>query len=205
MKWVVYCFTMAVKCLLLLLFSIFYRLRRKGAEQVPKDGGVILVANHISFFDPPLLQLLCGRLVTYTPRSTLDDNFFYRWITKVCAVVPLRRGQADLAAIKQVTGLLKQGSMIAMFPEQTRSKDGTMAPLKAGFHMLARRAKVPVVPIFIEGAYDIWPRQRKYPRLFGRLRITAGPPLEVADMSREDAVQALQGAFVTLGAEIRTA
>lgn len=198
-------FTRSVAVVVRALLVVVYRLRIRGGERIPARGGVLLAANHASFLDPPLLQVSSRRLVVFTPRTTLDRSRLYRWLTGLCAVVPIRRGEADLGATRQILALLEQGEVVALFPEETRSRNGRVGEIKGGFHLLARKARVPVVPVYIEGTFDAWPRHRKWPRLGPRIQVRCGPPLTVWDMTRERAVVELRGAWQRLGAVVEPA
>jgi len=99
-----------------------------------------------------------------------------------------------------LVGLLRDGHVVAIFPEQTRSTDGCLGDLKPGVQMLARRAKVPVVPVLLEGPFEIWPRQRRWPRWTGRLEARFGEPLMLGELPRDEALERLRDAWRALGA-----
>jgi 1-acyl-sn-glycerol-3-phosphate acyltransferase len=192
-------FTQLARIPVLLVCTVFYRLRTSGVEKLP-EGGVLMVSNHQSFLDPPVLQAAFRRMLIFTPRRSLHDHWLYRWMSVPMATLPINRGAADLVSIRKLVGLLKTGHVVSMFPEETRSTSGELGELRAGFHMLARRAQVPVLPVCVSGAFDIWPRQRKWPRLQGRLRVIVGEPLNVAQVSRTEAIHRVREALLQLGA-----
>jgi 1-acyl-sn-glycerol-3-phosphate acyltransferase len=183
-----------------LYLRLLYRFEVLGLEHVPETGGVLLVSNHQSFLDPPIIQVAIPRLVVFTPRATLHRSWLYRLLTQAMATVPLKRGSADLSATKRLLGLLEEGEAVALFPEQTRTPDGKLGAIKGGFHLLAARSRVPVVPLAILGAYDVWPKGHKLPRLRGHIEVHIGPPIGVADCSREVAIARLEDAWRKLGA-----
>lgn len=118
----------------------------------------MLVSNHQSFLDP----IFCGstpkRHFCFLARDTLFKNWFFGPLIRSVYAIPVKREQGDLAAMKKVIGILKEGDGICLFPEGTRTEDGTILPFKAGLGLLCRRGKATIVPVVIEGAYDCWPR-----------------------------------------------
>ena len=135
-----------------------------GAQRVPQDGGVLLVSNHQSFFDPMLVTLALPRECSYMARDTLFKGGLATRILTAYNAFPIKRGAADLRGIKEALRRLKTGGLVTAFPEGTRTHDGTIGPMHGGIVMLARRANVPIVPTTILGAYKVWPRQAKFPR-----------------------------------------
>lgn len=145
-------------------FSLPMRTRYFGVTNVPRTGGVLLVSNHQSFFDPPLVGMCLPRECHYMARETLfKPDWFGRFIRKFNAF-PVKRGSADVGAIKETLRLLKKQQAVLVFPEGTRTIDGTVGELHAGVVLLARRANVPIVPTLVLGAFEAWPRQAKVPR-----------------------------------------
>lgn len=167
-------------------FRLFYRVKIVGQERVPREGPVLLVANHGSFIDPPLVG---GTL------QVRDTNFLARrslfkgplgWLIRRLNSIPLEDNAGDVKAIRQVLERLAEGEPVLIFPEGARTFDGRLQPFRDGAKLIIRRAKCPVVPIAIEGAFDTWPRTRKLPRLFGcRLAIEYGEPIS-AERARAD-------------------
>jgi 1-acyl-sn-glycerol-3-phosphate acyltransferase len=128
------------------------------------SGGLRVVANHQSFFDPPLLGVALPRVLDYTPRATLKKSWFYRLATSGLDLEHVEREGRDVGAARRMIERLKRGEAIALFPEQTRTADGCLQRITPGFHMLAAHAGVPVLPVLIEGAHEVWPRGQARPR-----------------------------------------
>jgi 1-acyl-sn-glycerol-3-phosphate acyltransferase len=165
---------------------LFFRYRAYGKENVPRQGAVILVGNHQSFLDPALCGIGVKRLVTYMARETLFRGLF-GWIIRSVNAIPVKRDQADIGAMKLVIARLREGGVVCLYPEGTRSADGRITKFKAGLGLLCRRSKASVVPVLIDGAYECWPRGQK---LFspGLLVVYYGKPLtpdQVAAMTNE--------------------
>jgi 1-acyl-sn-glycerol-3-phosphate acyltransferase len=152
---------------------IFFRLHVAGRENVPDDGPLVLICNHQSFLDPVLCGIFVKRPLYFLARDTLFRGLFGRLITSV-NTIPVKRGAADLAAMKTVIAKLKEGSGICLFPEGTRTDDGRITPFKPGFGLLCRRGNAAVVPVVIEGAFEVWPRHRKLFSPGGHITIQYG-------------------------------
>lgn len=173
--------------LLRLASMLFFRLRVTGQENVPKSGGVLLVANHQSFLDPPLVGCSCPRQAYFLARKTLFRSGFLLRFLHSYDVVPLDQEGTGVGGIKASLRVLKNGGVLVIFPEGARSADGEIAPFRPGFTTLATRSGAVILPAVIDGAFDAWPRSRKYPRL-GRIHIHFGEPIsrETIEMYRKD-------------------
>jgi len=159
-----------------LLFTLFFRIRAWGVENVPSRGGVILAANHESYLDPPAVGLALGRQVYFMARSSLFRGPLVSWWLRAQHSVPLERGEADLAAIRQAVRILREGHGLVLFPEGTRTPDGSLGIFRPGFAMVAARAGVPLVPVAVHGGFRAWPRSQKLP-CWGRIQVAYGEPL----------------------------
>lgn len=159
-----------------LVLTSFFRVRVFHMTRVPRTGGALLVANHQSYLDPVLAGYALPRDVHFMARDSLFKQSQFAGLIRYLNAYPVRRGTADVGAIKETLKRLKQGALITIFPEGTRSEDGSVAPLQAGTALIARRAKVPMIPTAIAGAYEAWPRTRKLPRLQPMI-VAYGEPL----------------------------
>jgi 1-acyl-sn-glycerol-3-phosphate acyltransferase len=142
----------------------FCRGRVFGVNRVPRTGGVLLLANHQSFMDPLLATLALPRECHYMARDTLFAHAWLKPIIEMYNAFPIKRDAADLRGMREALRRLTQGELVTAFPEGTRSHDGTIGALRAGVVLLARRARVPMVPCVILGAYRAWPRGAPFPR-----------------------------------------
>jgi 1-acyl-sn-glycerol-3-phosphate acyltransferase len=194
----------AFKGPLWLFFRLFYRLRIEHRNRCPRRGGLLVVANHQSFFDPPLLGVALPRVLIYTPRATLKKSRVYRLLTAGLDLEHVEREGRDVGAARRMIERLKDGDVIALFPEQTRTSDGCLGKITPGFHMLASHAGVPVLPVLIDGAYDVWPRGRRRPRLSGRITVRVGEPFGVQEIDRNEAARRVERALLEMGAKRRT-
>lgn len=150
-----------VSTLMTLLFSV----RTWGWQHVPMDGGLLVVANHQSFFDPVLVGMALRRRLSYLARKTLFRNPFFAWLIQSFGTIPIDQEKPSLEGIRSALELLRRQEAVVLFPEGERTPHGQMLPLKPGVALLVRRGQVPVLPVGIAGAYDIWPRHAPFPKL----------------------------------------
>jgi len=140
--------------------EMFFSIRVYGLENIPKEGAFVLVSNHQSFLDPVLCGIYIGRCLYFLARDTLFRGLF-GWLISSVNTIPVRRGEADMSAIRTIISKLKDGSGVCLFPEATRTTDGKIARFKPGFGLLCRRGNAAVVPVVIDGAFECWPRHKK--------------------------------------------
>ncbi|MEN6457683.1 MAG: lysophospholipid acyltransferase family protein [Thermoguttaceae bacterium] len=165
--------------------KLVYRVRFTGQENIPKRGGVLVVSNHQSHFDPPLVGVGSSRRMNYVARQTLFDFGPFGRFLKSVGAIPLDREGTGLSGIKEALRRLKRGEMVLIFPEGTRSRDGQLGVLRPGFTTLAVRSRAAILPVGVDGAFDAWPRTRKLPRL-GRIRIHYGNPIPAEEIVGRD-------------------
>lgn len=187
------------------IFVTVFRGRVIGAQNVPREGGVLLVSTHQSYIDPILASLAFDRETDFMARESL---FYHRKFARLISSLnafPVRRDTADLRAIKETLRRLKSGKMVLVFPEGTRSPDGRIGELQPGVAAIAKQAKASVVPTLIEGAYNVWPRQSRWPRP-ARIIVRYAPairPDEVAAMSKPDLMARIERTLRQMQAEVR--
>ena len=116
---------------------LFFRARVYGQRNVPGKGGVLLVCNHQSFFDPVLVTMALKREGNYMARDTLFENLVFRRLITSLNAFPIRRSSADVGAVKETMRRLKDGKLVVTFPEGTRTRDGSIGRFLPG----ARRAE----------------------------------------------------------------
>ena len=182
-----------VRHLVFVLFRLMYRLRYTGQTNIPSQGPVIYIANHQSNLDPPAIGcLIWDRPFIALARVGLFKFKPFAWAIRLTGAIPLRRGRGDAQAIRAAIDQLNAGGCVLMFPEGTRSTDGTVRPFKAGVLVLVKRTKAPVVPLAVEGAYDIWPIGQRFPRLRGRIKVQAGRAIPADELLADAPDKTLQ-------------
>lgn len=157
-------------------FKTYFRGRAFHVERVPKTGPALLVANHQSFLDPIVGALSLRRECSYLARETLFRNRYFGGLIRRVNAFPVKRGAADVNAVKEVLRRLRDGKLVMIFPEGTRSRDGTISRFNPNSLVIAQRARVPIVPILIDGAYQAFPRGRIIPRPH-RIQVIYAEPL----------------------------
>jgi 1-acyl-sn-glycerol-3-phosphate acyltransferase len=179
--------------------NLVFRPRASGLENVPREGGFVLAANHLSNFDPWAigLPLFPSRFLRFMGKSEL---FFWPLgpFIEAAGAFKVHRGQSDLAAIETAERLAREGHVVVMFPEGTRRAKGLVKKWQPRAHTGAARialgADVPLIPAAIKGTDRL--------RRLGPLRVTYGPPLPLDDLRERDPHDAAQEATDRLMTEI---
>lgn len=161
------------------VLRLLYRPKAIGLENIP-EGPALLAANHQSFLDDLLLPLVVpGRKVVFLAKADYFDKWYLRWFFKGANVIPVRRESRSGAEAALQTGVraLRDGNLVGIFPEGTRSPDGRLYRGKTGVARMALEAQVPIVPVAITGTFEALPYDRKLPKA-GRVTIRFGKPLD---------------------------
>jgi 1-acyl-sn-glycerol-3-phosphate acyltransferase len=165
-----------LQTLLQLSGVLAYRVRYVGIRNIPPKGGVLVVSNHQSALDPPLVGMASPRRMNYLARDTLFRFRPFRWLIRSLDAIPVDREGLGLGGLKESLRRLKRGEMVLIFPEGTRTEDGQIAAFLPGFTALAARSGAAILPAAVEGAFAAWPRRCKFPRL-GRIHVCYGRPI----------------------------
>ena len=159
------------------LMRLLFRLERVNPGLVPATGPVLIVSNHVSVLDPPLVGGSAPRPLFFMAKEELFRIPLLGRLIRALNARPVRRDGSDMRALKAALALLQEGRAILVFPEGTRGEEGQ--PLregKPGVGMLAVLSGAPVVPVYVSGSGYALPRGRALPRL-AKVRVTFGPPL----------------------------
>ena len=166
--------------------KLFFRLRVYGKENIPADGAFLLVSNHQSFLDPVFCGVPLKRDLFFLARHTLFSNKFFGKVLWAINAMPVKRGQADMSAMKMVIARLKAGFGVCLFPEATRSSDGKIAAFKPGLGLLCKRGDAPIVPMVVDGAFEAWPRHKKIFSPWRRISICYGDRISLEQIKNMD-------------------
>jgi len=166
-----------------LVGAAFFRHRLLHREYLPETGGALIVANHVSYLDPAVVGACFRNPIHYLARKTLFKGLL-GWLLPRIQVFPVDLGKGDLASMKRILKLLKDGNRVLIFPEGTRSQDGSLQPAEAGVGFIIAKGEVPVVPLRIFGAHECWPRGTSWPSP-GSITVVAGPAVDFSGLSEE--------------------
>ena len=136
-----------MRALLKPFFFLKFRMKYIGKENVPKEGAFILASNHRHAIDPILMGMGLNRQILFMAKEELFKNKFVSWLIRKLGAFPVGRGKADTGSIRHFEKALEDGSLIGIFIEGTRSKDGNFLPPKNGVSLIAYDTKTPVIPI----------------------------------------------------------
>ena len=177
--------------------SLMHRLRVLDAHHIPAEGPGLIVCNHQSFLDIPIIANATPnrRHVCFVARASLAKSRFMALLMRQCGAVLIKRGAAERAALNEMIAHLKAGDLVCVFPEGTRSSDGTLGEFLPGAVFAAKRARVPLIPAGIRGAYLAMPRSSKlpFPR-FKPISVRFAAPIDASQRDcLEQAKAAIQG------------
>lgn len=180
------------------VFFAWFSLEVRGMEHVPRSGPAIVVANHRSAFDPPLMGALLPRPVYFMAKAELFRVRPFAWLIRALHAYPVDRQRADRAALRRSVDLLRQGQCLLIFPEGHRSPDGQLQAMRAGVLVMAQMTGCPIVPVGIAGRY----------RFRGHIAVSVGPPFYVdrampTEEGRHRLYQAIAGRLAEAEAQVR--
>lgn len=167
------------------LFVALFRVRVYHRERLPAAGGALVVSNHQSYLDPILVAVGMRRPFHPMARESLFRFGPFAMLIRSLHAFPVRRSEADLGAIREALRRLRDGRVVLMFPEGTRTRDGSIGALRGGPATVASRAGVPLVPVVIDGSFEAWPRWCRLPRPH-RIRVGYGRSVSPEGMAGRD-------------------
>ena len=160
------------------LTVLWTRMRRIGRENIPAEGGAVLVCNHLSMWDMITVACMTRRYVCFVGKSELEKNPLVRFFVRQVKAICVDRGKPDLGAIRRMLAMVKQGELLLIFPEGTRNRhpeSQPLLPLQEGTAMVALRGGVPAIPLWICGKYNPW----------RGLRVAVGKPIDLDELRQE--------------------
>lgn len=160
-----------------------FRFRTTGREHVPRHGGLLIAANHASYLDIPVLGCGLPRRAAFLGRKDL-----FRWpilnrLMRALGWIPIRHDRMDRGGMRMAVRLIKEGKVVVIYPEGTRSRDGRLGRGKPGLGVIVAEAGCPVLPVYIGGTHEVLPVGALWPRLHP-LKVMIGEPIHFSGASQ---------------------
>ncbi|MBI9049101.1 MAG: 1-acyl-sn-glycerol-3-phosphate acyltransferase [Anaerolineaceae bacterium] len=179
------------------IMSILANMEFKGLEHLPKEGGVIITTNHLSRMDIPFLFITPTRDdITALVTDKYKSYWFFRWFTDVAEGIWIDRTKADFTALKQSLAVLRQGRVLGISPEGTRSETGELLEGKAGTAFIAVKTGVPIVPVGLSGNDEAFGRIKRFKK--ANLVMRYGPAYTLPDIDRDNREESLEKAVTEI-------
>ena len=179
---------------------LFHRLKVEHGEYLPAVGGVLIVANHQSFLDIPVVAASTRRHVCFVARASLARSRLLAFVMKHSGAVLIQRGAADRSALREMARHLKAGDLVTVYPEGTRSPDGRLGTFRPGAVLAARMAGAAILPAAIRGTGEALGPGARFPSLGKRVAVRYGEPI---DASLPDALERAREAIAKMIGEGR--
>lgn len=189
MKWFYWCIIHIAR----FFFRAFFKLRIYGLEHYPQ-GKAIIAPNHASNFDPPVVSSACPEEVHFLGKASLFDVPILGWVIRKLNTHPVSQQGSDAAVFRKIIQILERGQKVILFPEGTRTATGQLQPLEKGLAFLAVKARAKILPVYIQGTFEAYGPQRKFPKLTGKITCAFGSPIEwdeVAHLDKKEAAQVM--------------
>jgi 1-acyl-sn-glycerol-3-phosphate acyltransferase len=165
-----------LKPIAVFLMRAWFGLRVRGAEHVPASGPALIVSNHQSILDPPVIGGAARRQIYFLAKAELFKIPMFGSLIRALHARPVRREGSDPGALRTAAQLLGEGKALLVFPEGTRSLNGSLGEGKPGVGMLAVTSGAPVVPAYVSGTLEALPKGSAWPRR-SQVSVSFGPAL----------------------------
>lgn len=195
-------FYKAMRGLFRFILTVFFDFKAYGVHHIPQTGGVLMVSNHESYLDPALVGVMVPRILSYMAKSELFTNKYFGWYIRQLHAFPVRQGRGDIGAMRETIERLKEGNLLNIFPEGSRSDDGKPLPIQPGAALVIRKAQVPVVPCIIIGSFNSWPRGQMFPHP-AKLRVLYGPAMELHHLKAVEITKIIDTTFRSMREELQ--
>ncbi|MCS7252520.1 MAG: lysophospholipid acyltransferase family protein [Armatimonadota bacterium] len=159
--------------------KLLFGLKVHNAEKVPRSGGIIIASNHPTYLDPLFIGCACRRRVSFVAKRPIFDIPLLRSLLWLDDCIPVSRSASDVGALRECVRRLRDGEVIVIFPEGTRSNYGRMRQFTHGAALLAQLSGCPILPCAIINAYPAWRMSAPLPRPHWRVEVRFGEPMVV--------------------------
>ena len=181
-----------------MLCVLWFRIRVEGRYHVPSQGGGMLLSTHQSGLDPILVGLACNRNLNFLARSTLFRNPAFSFLLKILDSIEIDRERGGRSGLREMLSRLRSGKVVLLFPEGTRTQDGSIGVVKPGLFPIAKRSDISLIPVAIVGAFECMPKGSKW--LFPKpIAVVFGKPILPEDYRNWSEEQAVSAVAVSLG------
>lgn len=190
---------LVLKIILYPFYRLLFWYSVTGLENIPKTGGVIFSSNHLSYLDPVLWIIVIRRRIRFMAKQELFKHPLLGWFLRRMDVFGVERGSGDMAAVKTAIRVVRNGEILGLYPEGTRSKDGKPGRAKTGVALIAKAAKCDVVPAAVICRGKLRP--------FKRIRLVVGKPVsyqEIIDRAPDNSRESLRAAADYIMGQITT-
>lgn len=178
-KYVIY---LVARVFFLVLFRIIFRMRVYGLKNIPRGGGALMISNHVHNADPVLMMAACPRPTHFMAKEEIWKVPVASWIAIKTGAFPVRRGTADRGALRRADEILRDGRLVVVFPEGTRSVTGGLTKAFPGVSLIATHSGAPLLPIAVLGTEDLpgnGAKQKKRDRIWPKTTIMFGEPFHL--------------------------
>jgi len=172
------------------VLHVYLRGRVYGAEQVPQEGPLVVVSNHASDFDPPILSCCMGRPVAFMAKEELFRIPVLKQGIELYGAYPVKRGAADRSAIRSALNCLLEGWAVGLFLQGTRTADARIPEPKLGAALIAAKAKAPLLPVSLWGTERIFKKGSPVPRPVP-VTVRIGQVIDAPSSTDRDELQAV--------------
>ncbi len=167
------------------VFRFLFRGNTIGISNLPKRGGVVVVSNHGSHLDPPILGHALGRPVAFMAKAELFRVPILSLIISACGAYPVNRGAGDREALKNASSKLIEGWATGVFLDGTRQENGRVNDPKAGAALLSARTNCPILPVAIVNSHRAFPKGSFLPR-FVSIHLRVGELIQPPKTRKRD-------------------
>ncbi len=166
----------------MLVLRVWYKIKIEGTEHIPHERPFLVVANHESYLDPFLFGIFIPYEIKFVTTADVFTTPLMRFLLRGTGSFPMRRHRQDLKSIRTMIRMVNKGQIVGIFPEGGRSIDGSPLPILKETLKLIQKCRVPILPVHLDGAYEIWPRWAPNRRR-GKVTASFKPMIQLEDQA----------------------